>query len=438
MTTVDALGRGRRPRGQRTVASGALLLGLVAGCSQSASQPGRTTIVRAPAAVAAYTATPANTRLAIDGPTVLGLEVFRALGVQEQGNLAISPAGLATVLGMLAPGARGTTAAQFAAVLGAGPASNATGFAAALGALDRQTAREAAGDSITLRQSDALWTQQGARPLTPYLDTLAGAFRAGLYETDFTRPEAARQAVNLRVAQETGGHITGLFPPGSLDDTTRLVLTDAIYLKARWANTFEAGDTAPQPFTPLSGAPARVPTMNDDDEFGYASGPGWQAAELPYRGGHLAMDVLLPAAGGFAAFRTGLTGPRLAGILGALRSTPVDLSLPRFTTDTPEVMNQVLARLGLSTAFEPGQADFRGITTSEPLAVGTLRQDTYVAVGEQGTTAAAGTGAGLSGAAAPGRPSAIFDADRPFVFLIRDTSTGRLLFLGQIVNPAGA
>src|SRR6266540_3852337 len=190
---------------------------------------------------------------------------------------------------------------------------------------------------------------------------------------------SARLAINALVQQQTGGKIKDLFAPGSLDDYTRLVLTNAIYLKARWRQPFDPHDTRPAPFHTLDGGTPQVPTMHHQAvTLPYAQGDGWQAVELAYKGGALAMDVLLPAAGEFASFQQGLAPDWLAAVLGALRPTTLDLALPKVTFDSTHQLNQTLETLGMPTAFTDA-ADFRGIfTISEPLKVQTVVQKAHV------------------------------------------------------------
>jgi serpin B len=227
-----------------------------------------------------------------------------------------------------------------------------------------------------------------------------------------------------------------LFAPGSLDDLTRLVLTNAIFLKARWQQPFDPHDTWPAPFHTLDGGAPKVPTMHHQAvTLPYAQGDGWQAVELAYKGGALAMDVLLPAAGGLASFQRGLAPDRLATMLGTLRPTILELALPKFTFDSTHQLNQTLETLGMPTAFTDG-ADFRGIfTISEPLKVQTVVQKAHVAVDEEGTTAAAATGMAIQATSLVVPRPLQLQVDRPFVFLPRDLASGQVLFLGRVTDP---
>ncbi|GAA1898426.1 hypothetical protein GCM10009753_29460 [Streptantibioticus ferralitis] len=228
-----------------------------------------------------------------------------------------------------------------------------------------------------------------------------------MHAVDFRAdPDGARRTVNDLVKRQTDGQIKGLFPSGSIDGSTRLVLTDAVTFKAKWQQSFRADETTGEHFHRLDGSTSDARLMNHDGRYGYAEGAGWQAVELPYQGGHLAMDVLLPNSGGLQGlqgFVSSLTPGRLVQIAGGLHETGVRLALPRFTFDYQQTLSSTLARLGMPTAFSDGQADFGGIATdpAERIHVRNVVQKAHVAVDEDGTTAAAGSGVAVGVAAAP-------------------------------------
>ncbi|MEY9904200.1 serpin B [Catenulispora sp. MAP12-49] len=368
-----------------------------------------------------------------------GVDVFHSVADQDEGDVVISPASLATVLTMLLPGAKGQTADQMAKALHT--TMPADQFANALGSLDSATVQRGLADKADLQQFDTVWAQKGYGIQQPYLRTLASAFDAGVHETDFTNPENARQTINKTVADQTNGLIKELFGPGSMSADTRLVLTDALYLKATWATPFEKYRTSDKTFHLADGTTANVSTMGSGQDFAYAQGNGWQYAELPYQQDHLAMGIVLPAAGTFDKFRTALTADQITAMTSSATSVPVDLELPKFTFDTSRQLNGALQSLGMKSLFDPSSADLSAIPAKPgPLWVGAVVQKAHVAVDEDGTTAAAASGVTVIAGAAPGQPqqqAAEMHVDRPFLFLIRDTVTGQILFLGQVSDPRG-
>ncbi|MFJ3791731.1 serpin family protein [Kitasatospora sp. NPDC090091] len=418
----------------------ALAAPLLAGCGSGAA--GAPIVVRASAPASLPPADPAQLAATAAAANAFGLDLLHTLTATPDRagrNLVLSPSGLATVLAMVLPGARGTTADELARALHTDLTPQQ--YAVAMGALGRGVPP---ADGLTLRQADDLWVQQGFPLGQDYLATLAAAFDTGVHPVDFLKhPDDARKTVNAAVEKATEGRIKDLFGPDGLNRDTRLALTDALYLKAKWASPFKAANTADRPFHRLDGSTPAVSTMSQTATLRYAEGSGgilgepWQAVELPYAGGRLAMDVVVPAQGGFEAFRKGLDQTQLALILDSLAERQVDLALPRFHFDTADELTPALRALGVQAAFGP--ADLGGIPgpgTDERLVIGTVVQKATVQVDEEGTVAAAGSGAGLEATAAqaPKQP-AVLHVDRPFLFVVRDTANGRPLFLGQVTDP---
>ncbi|MFE4516789.1 serpin family protein [Kitasatospora sp. NPDC056783] len=414
----------------------ALAAPLLAGCgSTGPAAPGE---LRADPPASRPAVDPAQVAATAAATDAFGLDLLHALTAAPDAadhNLVVSPSGLATLLAMLLPGARGTTAEELAKALHTG--LDPRQYALATGALNRPVPQT---DKVTLRRSDDVWTQRGLAVSPDYLATLAAAFDAGVRQPDFAKdPDGARKGVNAAVEKATDGRIKDLFAPDAITSDTRLVLTDALYLKADWASAFKPAQTADRPFHKPDGSTPAVPTMGQSGSFRYADGSGgivgepWQAVELPYAGGRLAMDLIVPAQGGFTAFAKGLDQPQLDRILGALAERPVDLRLPRFHFDTSEELTPVLRSLGVRSVFD--HADLGGIA-KDPLAVSTVVQKATIEVAEEGTVAAAGSGLGIAAAAAPIADGPVqLHIDRPFLFLIRDTRGGAPLFLGQVTDP---
>lgn len=380
----------------------------------------------------------AEVRALVDGWSRFAVDLYQRLVPPGEaagaGNLVVSPSSAATVLAMVLPGAGGATADEIARVLRTG--LDGERCAAAAGSLDSVLGEQAEADELDLRISNAVWTQEGL-PLKPAFErVLTAAFRAGLRQADFEHdPEAARRAINRLVAEQTAGKITELFESGAIDATCRLVLTNAIYLQARWHDAFDPADTNPEPFHRPGGA-VEVPMLHRQGRYDYGRGDGWRAIELPYRGGRMAMDVVVPDQGGFDRFRAGLDADRLGELLASLESHEVQLALPKFRFDSDLDLGAPLMAMGMRTPFS-NAADFSGITDRDRLRIDRVVQRAHVEVDERGTTAAAATGASmrLVSMVAPSRPIEL-RVDRPFLFAVRDRTTGVLLFLGQVADPS--
>jgi serpin B len=174
--------------------------------------------------------------------------------------------------------------------------------------------------------------------------------------------------------------------------------------------------------------------MKQTESFGYASGEGYQAVELPYDGHELSMVVLLPNAGEFDSFEDTLDAGRVDAIVGDLSYRQVALALPRFEVESGFTLADALAALGMPEAFS-NRADFSGMTGDRDLFISEVVHKAFVSVDEAGTEAAAATAVVMEKMALPEEPVEVI-VDRPFIFLIRDVQTGAILFVGRVVDPS--
>jgi serpin B len=268
----------------------------------------------------------------------------------------------------------------------------------------------------------------------PFLDTLASKYGAGLRLVDYRNdPDGACRLIDGWVSDQTEQRIPKLLD--SLDAQTRLVLVNAIYLKAPWLNAFDEASTKDAPFTRADGSQTSVPTMAVDlNEARYASGSGWQAVEIPYLGPSLGMTIVVPD--DLASFERGLDGARFDGIVSGLQPSEVELTLPRFKIETKSDLKQSLSTLGMPLAFDSDRADFSGIARQEPLYIARVVHQANISVDEKGTEASAATAVVMAAASAAASAPVTLHVDRPFVFAVRDTRTGAILFLGRVVDPS--
>jgi serpin B len=289
---------------------------------------------------------------------------------------------------------------------------------------------------VLVKTANSLWGQQDTVFEQIFLDTLAADYGAGIRLVDYkTAAEAARKAINDWVAAETEEKITDLIPEGALDALTRLVLVNAVYLDATWASQFDPELTEDGQFTTLAGDVVTAPMMTQSASLPYGRGDGWQAVELPYLRGDLAMLVIVPDQERFtdieSRLATGLIDETVAGLS---EGAEVDLTMPKFEFRTQAGLSQALAALGMESAFDPAVADFSRMTTQEALFISDVIHEAYIAVDEEGTEAAAATAVIMRATAAPVEIVEL-KIDRPFLFALRDRETGALLFLGRVTDP---
>ena len=370
------------------------------------------------------------------GPAIadnaFGADLYRVL-TEDARQTVFSPVSVAAVLQMALCGARGQTATELASALHEAPDAAVAGLRATSAAI-RDVA---AGGSVTLLAPSIAWVQSGLPLQAAFTSQLSEAEAVRVAQVGFAEePGAARGEINRVIAEQTDGKITGLLSAQAVDAATRLVLTCAIYLKAPWADPFPETATDDAPFYP--DGPDRpgvtVAMMRGTAARAYRRGDGYQAVVLPYRGGRLAMAVVLPD-GPLATLRPAIAAGGVSGLLAGTSRYQVTLAMPRFRLEAGFDLVPVLKRLGVEQAFTR-QADFTGITEAERLLINAVAHKAYVDVDEQGTEAAAAT-------AITFRPTAAFRAptpvtmivDRPFWFAILHTPTGLPLFVGQVRHP---
>ncbi len=350
----------------------------------------------------------------------------------EQGNLFFSPASIATALAMTHAGARASTESEMAKVLHFDlPAERLHPSFAALNRNLNET-----GKPYELRVANRLWGQKDYGFLSSFLQVTREHFGAELAEVDFVRAsQAARREINAWVEDQTNDKIRDLVPEGALNDTTRLVLTNAIYFLGTWEEQFNKDVTRDEPFRLDAEQTVEVPMMYQKGEFDYGAANGVQLLGLPYEGADLSMLVLLPKeVDGLGALERELTTERLKEWTSDLREQKVHVSLPKFKTTSEFELKKALSSLGMPSAFDPERADFSGISANEKLFISAAIHKAFVDVNEEGTEAAAATGIVVGTTSF--QPIPTFRADHPFIFLIRDNRSDAILFLGRMVDPS--
>ena len=306
-------------------------------------------------------------------------------------------------------------------------------------ALTSQTknAKGTNGQPFALNVANSLWAAKSLPLNAPFLTTLSTDFGSGVRLTDFAGdPEGSRAAINAWVSDDTNAKIPTLLPEGSITSDTVLALVDAIYFDAAWGTPFDKTLTAPGSFTTNSGT-TQASMMHMAGEFSYAEVNQVQAIDLPYSGGTTDMLILLPNAvpSVEAGFDAGLTTATYNAINAALMISQVDLSLPKFTFDNGTIsLKDQLTTLGMGSAFG-ASADFSGMSTQH-VQLSDVYHQAFISVDENGTEAAAATAAVGVGTAAPAGEPKMMSVDHPFTFIIRDTASGTILFVGKVASPS--
>src|SRR6478736_5105905 len=404
--------------------------------------------------------------LAAKATNELGIDLYRQLATGDE-NLCISPYSIDSALAMTFAGADGETRTEMARVLhfqndGDVPAS----FSALQQSLEQMSAKTAElaknskkfggpSEPITLNIANRLFAQKSYHFRETFLALVKQNFGGAFEPLDFVAdPAAATQRINKWVADQTRDRIRDLIPRGALDKTTRLVLANALYLKAPWASEFSQNATQPQLFfvrgvkfnsSVGSDHPVDVPMMRKTDKnFGYARREGFTVVSLPYAGNDLQFVVLLPDdINGLRGLESKLSADVLASC-AKLEKRDVDLYLPKFKLEPPTItLAKQFEALGMKTAFDipPGSANFDKIAPRKPddyLYISQIFHKTFIAVDEKGTEAAAATAVAMMAGTAlrsPPPPPIEVKVDRPFVYAIQHVPSGVCLFLGRVTDP---
>ncbi len=398
-----------------------------------------------------------NFDLAAKATNELAVDLHHQLATRDD-NLCVSPYSIESALAMTFAGADGETRMEMARVLHFGNDSGVpASFAALQRSLEGMSAKTAElvkqskkfggpSEPITLNTANRLFAQKGYAFREAFLSLVKQNFGGAFEPIDFVaNAAAATQRINKWVADQTHDRIRDLIPGGALDKTTRLVLANALYLKAPWASEFSGNATQPEPFHVRGGTPANVATMRKtDSHFGHAKREGYTAVSLPYVGNDLQFIILLPDdVNGLHALESKLNSDLLVGC-AKLQTRDVDLHLPKFKLEPPTMaLAEKFEALGMKTAFDKpqGSANFDKMAPRTPrdyLYISQIFHKTFIAVDEKGTEAAAATAVAMMAATAlrsPPPPPIEVKIDRPFVYAIQHVPTGVCLFLGRVTDP---
>jgi serpin B len=392
----------------------------------------------------------------------LGLDLYRLEAAAQKGNVLLSPFSIQAALCMTFGGADGQTKTEMAKVLHLGGNADAVAkematFRATLQKVAEDSARMAEQakkhggkyEPLQLHVANRLFGREGYAFLPDFLERTKTEWQAPLEAVNFaSAPDQVRQRINGWVEEQTRKRIKDLIPQGGVNAGTRLVLVNALYFKAAWRDEFAPRLTANLPFHTSGTAPVNVPTMHQQEKYGYSKETGFTAVTLPYTGMALHLLVLVPDdKQGLPALEKSLTAEQLTKLSRLNTDRKVKLWLPKFKIEPPTLsLATQLKSLGMKTAFDepPGSADFSRMAPRKPdeyLTISDVFHKTFMALDENGTEAAAATAVAMTaGSAAPReeeKPAEV-RVDRPFLFAIQHRETGLCLFLGRVNDPRAA
>lgn len=368
----------------------------------------------------------------VENLNTFAFDLYTSLSASA-GNLCISPLSLSMALAMTFAGARGTTERQMAKVMQI-PTAQAE-FHRGFSRLLDQIYASGQSHGIELLLANSIYPYDSYPFRKDFLDCLRENYRVVLTPVNYADPENARGIINQWVKKSTRDYIPELVSPGIIDRLTRLVLVNAVYFKGLWQSPFDKQETLPRPFWRSEDSAITIPTMQQKESFNYAEDDRVQVLELPYQGNQLSLVIILPKGGLFTVEKS-LTYSHYSKWLAGFSEEMVDIHLPIFKIKGEVVLNDILVSMGMTDAFDQDHADFSGMDGKkypEGLYIRDVIQQANLEIAEEGTTAAAATGVFMAMRGIPREFQ--FHVDRPFLFLLRENTTGSILFLGRVLNP---
>ncbi|NTW45300.1 MAG: serpin family protein, partial [Anaerolineaceae bacterium] len=371
-----------------------------------------------------------------------GLDLFHLLSAQQEGNLFFSPYSISLALSMTLAGAAGNTEQEMAQVLHYDLPQNL--IHTQINGLDQSLYiipewLKDQESSFQLNVANALWGQSDYAFKPSFLDLLAESYGAGMQLVDFkTANEQARIMINDWVEDQTEEKIKDLIPQGALNELTRLVLTNAIYFNASWQDEFVKELTKPADFYVNEKTKVSVPMMEIQNNFRFSKSNDIQMVEIPYLNSRYSMVLLMPLSSDLSEFGQGMNLVSLTQSIEAFQNGQLILKMPKFEFDSSFSVSSALQDLGMISPFSPTAADFSGMFEqgSDPLFISNVIHKAFVAVDEEGTEAAAATAVIMEATSAmPEEEPVLMVFDHPFIFLIRDSESGLILFMGNMINP---
>jgi serine protease inhibitor len=367
----------------------------------------------------------------VEGNNTFALELYSKLSAGKE-NLFFSPYSISAALAMTYAGARGETGKQMAKTLHFVSKNLHTDFA------ELNKMFNADGKSYELNMANALWTQTGYQIRKEFLDITKEKYGAGFFEVDFQKEaEKVASLINIWVSESTKDKIKSIVIENTFNKDTRFVLTNAIYFKAAWDSKFYEENTKNMPFQLLSGEKVQVPMMNQTIESAYGENIDYQILLLPYKDYEIFMTIILPKKpDGIKNIEKSINYQKIKKALDSLECREVILTFPKFEIESTFELSSPLGDIGIKDAFNINKADFSGITGNRDLFISRIMHKTYIKVDEKGTEAAAATVIEKTkGKEIDERKPVVFKADHPFMFIITDTTSDSILFIGRIMDP---
>jgi serine protease inhibitor len=366
----------------------------------------------------------------IESENSFAFNIFRNVvenaGLSE--NIIISPLSISSALSMTLNGANGTTRE---AMLNTLSMNGITPEQINISYKDLTEALLTVDKRVLMTIANSVWTEDRITAKKTFIDVLTDYYNAESKSFSITDP-AAPDKINEWIGDKTNGLITKMID--KLEDNTVMLIINAIYFKGKWKLQFDEKYTGQEPFYKPGGESVEVPMMKQTDDFKVLDGDGFLIAEFPYGQGNFVMDIILPdTRDGVNALLPSVTDAAFSGWIKQMTSRETDVFIPRFKYGFKKKLKDILSDMGMGIAFTEG-ADFTNITDFPPLLINDVTHQAFIETNEEGTEAAAVTVVDVGLTSVPLEPL-VFNADHPFLYIIRETTTNSIIFMGRVTDP---
>jgi serine protease inhibitor len=370
----------------------------------------------------------------VEAANEFAFDLFAPMVTEEKGgeNIMISPFSITSALSMTLNGAAGETFEAMRSALCYDGKTIDEINATYLKLMEEMVPVD---PRVVMEIANSAWVEEQFTPKQAFIDALVEWYLAEVKDIDVNDPGAVKM-VNDWIAEKTHDRIQDML--SSLPDNLAMLLVNAVYFKGKWRHQFDKDDTDDRPFYVTPDAPVDVPMMYQKENFAVAGTANATLVEMPYGQGNYSMVVMLPDEGVSLAEAAMTLNPGdwtewMGYLSGGTRE--VELYMPRFKYEYKRSLGADLAALGMDIAFDPYHADFSNLSDIQLYITEVLHQ-TFIENNEEGTEAAAATiviiGATSVGPITP----QVININRPFLYFIRETTTGTIVFMGQVTNPA--
>ncbi len=370
----------------------------------------------------------------IENNNQFGFDLYNYLNTTEE-NLFISPFSVSTALAMTYEGAAGKSKDQMMEYLrfSADKKENLKNFSEIISRVQNTNDEK----KYLLTIANSLWAQNDFKFIQAYFDAIKEYYNAPIEKVDYKDPdnrEKARLAINDWTAKKTNDKIKDLLDKDALDFETKLVLVNAVYFISEWKKTFNPKATQKDTFFAV-GNPCEKEFMHQKSRMRYSEKDRIKILEIPYNDDKASMILFLPENNEtFIKLQKEITGEFVKTRTETLEFANVNLALPKFKIEFKADLAETLYNAGMKLPFT-NDADFSDMVSGDKLRIDKIIHQTFINVDESGTEAAAATAVVMSRVTSVNPDELVeFKANRPFIFLIRENTTGSILFIGHLVK----